>query len=262
MSSIGTRLKESREKKGLLQSELAKLIGVKSAGVISNWEQDVCKPDANKMVKICQVLGISLSYLLNYYGTEKAPSLSDEAMKLATDYDDLDRHGKRMVRLVTDEEMARRDEEERQKQAAILREQREEMEAAEEIAPPITLHQPYAQVAAAEGAGAFLLDDDYEEISVEMNKYTKQADVILKVVGRSMEPVIADGDRVLVRQQPSVRIGEIGVFIVDGQGYLKEYQADRLVSLNPDIDDVLVGDLQSAECYGKFIKVLDPDWVK
>jgi SOS-response transcriptional repressor LexA len=77
-----------------------------------------------------------------------------------------------------------------------------------------------------------------------------------------MEPVIADGDRVLVRQQPSVRIGEIGVFVVDGQGYLKEYQADRLVSLNPNIDDVLVGDLQSAECYGKFIKVLNPDWVK
>lgn len=122
--------------------------------------------------------------------------------------------------------------------------------------------QPYAQVAAAEGVGAFLLDDGFDEVFVEMNKYTKQADVILKVVGRSMEPVIADGDRVLVRQQPSVRIGEIGVFIVDGQGYLKEYQADRLVSLNPDIDDVLVGELQNAECYGKFIKVLNPDWVK
>lgn len=173
----------------------------------------------------------------------------------------LDPYGKEAVDGVLDVE-SRRCQAERDKQAAILREQREEMEAAEEIAPPITLHQPYAQVAAAEGAGAFLLDDGFDEVSVEMNKYTKQADVILKVVGRSMEPVIADGDRVLVRQQPSVRIGEIGVFIVDGQGYLKEYQADRLVSLNPDIDDVLVGDLQSAECYGKFIKVLNPDWVK
>ncbi len=259
MSSIGTRLKESREKKGLLQSELAKLIGVKSAGVISNWEQDVCKPDANKMVKICQVLGISLSYLLNYYGTEKAPSLSDEAMKLAEDYDGrMDDRGRETVRGVADLEVARF----KSETAATLRKSREQSEAAEEIAPPIPLHQPYAQVAAAEGAGAFLLDDGFDEVLVEMNKYTKQADVILKVVGRSMEPVIADGDRVLVRQQPSVRIGEIGVFIVDGQGYLKEYQADRLVSLNPDIDDVLVGDLQSAECYGKFIKVLNPDWVK
>lgn len=135
------------------------------------------------------------------------------------------------------------------------------MEAAE-IAPPIKLHQPYAQVAAAEGTGAFLLDASFDEVSVEMNKYTKQADAICKVAGRSMEPVILDGDRILVRQQPSIRVGEIGVFIIDGQGYLKEYAEDRLVSLNPDISDVFVGDFQEAECYGKFIAVLNPDWVK
>lgn len=192
---------------------------------------------------------------------DEPPEEKRKLDELVKKYRLLDPYGKEAVDGVLDVE-SRRCQEERDKQAAILREQREQSEAAEEIAPPITLHQPYAQVAAAEGAGAFLLDDGYEEISVEMNKYTKQADVILKVVGRSMEPVITDGDRVLVRQQPSVRIGEIGVFIVDGQGYLKEYQEDRLVSLNPDIDDVLVGDLQNAECYGKFIKVLDPDWVK
>lgn len=151
---------------------------------------------------------------------------------------------------------------ERQKQAAILRDKREQVEISEETAPVVILHQPYAQVAAAEGAGAFLLDDGYDEVSVEMNEFTKRADVILKVVGRSMEPVIADGDRVLIRMQPSVKIGEIGVFIIDGQGYLKEYQADKLVSLNPAIEDIYIGDLQCAECYGKFIEVLKPDWVK
>lgn len=75
MSSIGHRLKESRERKGLLQSELAKLIGVKSAGVTSNWGQDINKPNADKMVEICQALDISLSFLLDYYGEEKAPTL-------------------------------------------------------------------------------------------------------------------------------------------------------------------------------------------
>ncbi len=196
---------------------------------------------------------------------DEPPEEKRKLDELVKKYRLLDPYGKEAVDCVLDVE-SRRCEAARKEQleqaAEALRKKREQSEAAEEIAPPIPLHQPYAQVAAAEGAGAFLLDDGYEEISVEMNKYTKQADVILKVVGRSMEPVIADGDRVLVRQQPSVRIGEIGVFIVDGQGYLKEYQADRLVSLNPDIDDVLVGDLQSAECYGKFIKVLNPDWVK
>lgn len=107
MSSIGVRIKESREAKGLLQSQLAQMIGVKSAGVISNWEQDVSKPDANKMVRLCEALGISLSYLLDYYGEEKAPPYSGEAEKLAQDYDALDSYGKRVVRLVVDAEKVR-----------------------------------------------------------------------------------------------------------------------------------------------------------
>lgn len=80
MSTMGERIKASREVKGLLQSQLANLIGVKSANVISNWEQNVSRPDANKMVKLCEVLDISLSYLLDYYGPEKAPSTTEAAL--------------------------------------------------------------------------------------------------------------------------------------------------------------------------------------
>lgn len=41
---------------------------------------------------------------------KKAPSISDEARKAAKDYDSLDHHGKRVVRLVLDEELRRMDE--------------------------------------------------------------------------------------------------------------------------------------------------------
>ncbi len=257
--AIGRRIKEARLKKSLTQEELAKIVGV-TKGAIANYENNTSHPKENVMYALINALGVDANFLFqDFVETKKSPSLSDEAMKLADDYEHrMDDRGRETVRGVADLEVTRF----KSETAATLRKSREQSEAAEEIAPPITLHQPYAQVAAAEGAEAFLLDDGSDEVLVEMNKYTKQADVILRVVGRSMEPVIADGDRVLVRQQPSVRIGEIGVFVVDGQGYLKEYQKDRLVSLNPNIDDVLVGDLQSAECYGKFIKVLDPSWVK
>lgn len=233
MSSIGTRLKESREKKGLLQSELAKLIGVKSAGVISNWEQDVSKPDANKMVKICQVLGISLSYLLNYYGTEKAPSLSDEAMKLATDYDDLDRHGKRMVRLVTDEEMARRDEEERQKQAAILREQRERLEAAEEIAPETVYFLIPGFVSAASAGLGQPAENEYSENFKLKKEPPYGTSYIIRVSGDSMEPTYHDGEKVFVHAQSDIPVGKIGIFYMDGQNWIKELGKEELISHNP-----------------------------
>ena len=68
MSTLGDRIKLVREQKGLLQSQLASLIGVKSSGVISNWEKGINKPDADKIVKLCEVLDISVSYLLNYHG--------------------------------------------------------------------------------------------------------------------------------------------------------------------------------------------------
>lgn len=256
---LGGFISKYRKDAGLTIDELAYLSGVPKGTINKIIAGTTKSPTLETVQSLATALGKSINDFADSQNSGEGLTVAERTH--IKKYRLLDHYGKEAVDGVLDVE-SRRCQEELDKQAAILREQREEAEAAEEIAPPITLHQPYAQVAAAEGAGAFLLDDDYEEISVEMNKYTKQADVILKVVGRSMEPVIADGDRVLVRQQPSVRIGEIGVFIVDGQGYLKEYQADRLVSLNPDIDDVLVGDLQSAECYGKFIKVLNPDWVK
>ena len=257
MSSIGTRLKESREKKGLLQSELAKLIGVKSAGVISNWEQDVCKPDANKMVKICQVLGISLSYLLNYYGTEKAPSLSDEAMKLATDYDDLDRHGKRMVRLVTDEEMARRDEEERQKQAAILRERREEMEAAEEIAPEDIYSIPLYSLPMSAGTGQEA-GQEYPEDFLLKKRPPRGTSFIARVSGNSMEPTYHNGDLVFIHATVDIRPSQTGAFLMDGQLWIKELGDGILISHNPDYEPRQF--TEDIRCQGLVLGVCDESY--
>jgi len=260
--ALTDRMKEARKKQGFTQEQVATKIGV-AKSTYTGYEKGYSEPNMIILSKIMDVLSVDANYLFQ----DEAKAMRDvratpqEMENLVKKYRLLDPYGKEAVDGVLDVE-SRRCEEVRQKQAAVLRDKREQVEIAAEIAPVVILHQPYAQVAAAEGAGAFLLDDGCDEVTVEMNKYTKQADVILKVVGRSMEPVIADGDRVLIRMQPSVKIGEIGVFIIDGQGYLKEYQADKLVSLNPAIEDIYIGDLQCAECYGKFIEVLKPDWVK
>lgn len=79
MSTMGERIRLSREKKGLLQAQLAQMIGVKSSGVISNWEKDINKPDGEKMISLCEALDISLSFLLDYYGPKKSPSTAEAA---------------------------------------------------------------------------------------------------------------------------------------------------------------------------------------
>ena len=103
--SLGERIRIARDAKGLKQSELAEMIEVKSAGVISNWEKDINKPDADKIIKLCEVLEISASYLLDYYGNRLNISLEEQ--KHIKKYRVLDEHGKDMVDTVLDKEYSR-----------------------------------------------------------------------------------------------------------------------------------------------------------
>lgn len=66
MNTLGERIKKARESNNFSQTELAALIGIKSSsGIISNRERALNKPDAEKIFKLCNVLKISLSYLLD-----------------------------------------------------------------------------------------------------------------------------------------------------------------------------------------------------
>lgn len=260
MSTIGARLKESREKRGLLQSELAKMIGVKSAGVISNWEQDVSKPDANKMVRLCQVLGISLSYLLDYYGEENAPPYSEEALKLATDYDGLDGHGKRVVRLVADEEKSRckaEREEQMEQAAAALRESREKSEAAEEIAPEDIYSIPLYFLPMSAGTGQ-IAAQEYPEDFLLKKRPPRGTSFIARVSGCSMEPTYYDGNLVFVHATVDIRPGQTGAFLMDGQLWIKELGNGVLISHNPDYEPRQF--TEDIRCQGLVLGVCDDSY--
>ena len=103
--SLGERIRKARDAKGLKQSELADLIDVKSSGVISNWEKDINKPDADKIIKLCEVLDISASFLLDYYGN--TVKVSFEEQEMIKKYRILDEYGKDMVATVLDKEFWR-----------------------------------------------------------------------------------------------------------------------------------------------------------
>lgn len=66
MSTFGERVKAAREKKGMNQAQLARECEVSSAAIISNWENNINKPDFEKIVKLCIVLDVSPDYLLDY----------------------------------------------------------------------------------------------------------------------------------------------------------------------------------------------------
>ena len=60
---IGNKIKQLRYKAGLTQEQLASKLGI-SAQSISKWEGAQSVPDLEKILKLCEVFGVSTDYLL------------------------------------------------------------------------------------------------------------------------------------------------------------------------------------------------------
>ena len=62
--NIGKAIKRLREERGMLQSELAKKIGVSNKAV-SSWESGRTEPNLNMIKQICNVFGVTYNTLLD-----------------------------------------------------------------------------------------------------------------------------------------------------------------------------------------------------
>lgn len=243
MSTLGERIKCSREAKGLLQNDLAKLIGVKSSGVISNWENDLNKPDAEKIVRLCNVLDISASFLLDYYGKSSFEfSLQEE--EHIKKYRNLDDYGRETIDIALERETAR---------AARIKELESRPIAIEpnrNLDTPARILQYFHSVSA--GTGQVIFDDAYSErITIpDIPKYRRVAYAV-KVSGHSMKPLYSDGDMLLIEPTCSIDIGEIGIFNVDGQAYVKKLGDGELISLNTGYGNVALTD--DSRCMGRVV---------
>ena len=110
------------------------------------------------------------------------------------------------------------------------------------------------------GTGEPLIDDTYHDfLKVKRSDLTEEANFAVQISGNSMLPRFKDKEWVLVRSQPDVEIGEIGIFIIDGNGYIKERAVDRLVSINPEYDDIYFKENQDIKCKGLVIGTLERD---
>ena len=106
------------------------------------------------------------------------------------------------------------------------------------------------------GAGFELGEgDEWYEIEVPDTSKARKADFALQIKGNSMVPIYFNGDIVLVKEQPSVELGEIGIFNIEGNGYIKKFGGDRLISLNAEYDDIEFSDYdeERIRCFGKVI---------
>lgn len=109
------------------------------------------------------------------------------------------------------------------------------------------------------GTGAYLGPEEFKTIYVQDSELIKRAAFGIPVKGDSMEPLYHDGDIILVERANEVAIGQVGVFTIDGSGYVKLRGETELISLNPDYEPIQLNGL--ARCNGKVIGILDPDLI-
>lgn len=237
-------LKEIRTKKGFTQQQVADALEI-TKGTYSGYETGRREPDVFKIKALAQLFDVSGDALLETGFNNEIKFTSEEKTHIKK-YRTLDEHGKKLVDNVLNLECER-------------------VEATRTPVIPIgnviTLSEFEQPVSA--GTGVYL-GDGSQTITREVpsNEFTRQADFILRVSGDSMEPKYSDGDRLLIKRQHDVSVGEEGIFILNNEGFVKKREKDRLVSLNPEYEDIFFRDEDSIECKGKVIGKIQIDQAK
>lgn len=251
------------QEQGLNKRTLSQKSGIPYTTISDWYKKGFENTRISTAKKLANYFGVTLDYLLLDEITDRkrgcrdddpcyiesskkqkpAAPKPDTADKIANRYKKLDEHGQLVV-------------------CAVVSEEERRMRALQKPEPEDNvIHIHWNDQPASAGEGFDLSDKHMDEWLVRYNELTRRADFCLNVQGHSMEPKFHDGDIALIRQQPAVDVGEIGLFIVDGKGYIKKQGPDRLISLNPDYDDVYSGEFSDTRCVGKVIGVLDPDWI-
>lgn len=93
--TLGDKIRNKREEKGLSQGELAALVDVNSPTIISNWENGKNKPDVDKVSKLCNVLSCPPDYFIEYEGEIKG--LTEQEKMMIQRYRRLTPFGKQVI---------------------------------------------------------------------------------------------------------------------------------------------------------------------
>lgn len=236
-----------------------------SKGNSSSWKKGG-NPSAEVLMKIADELNCTTDELLGRQVENIEESNNPDKEQLLEYYNELDDLDKRSVlgkaeglaeaarRRKAELEAAAKEKSKPKSKAAPLPEPELPKETKydnEEEDEDDYIYLDFPDLPVSAGTGVYLHDDYAEQIRVPTNDETLRANYALKVAGDSMEPRFHDGDIVLVETQPSVEKGEIGIFILNGEAYIKKYGGDRLISLNSKYEDIPISGSDSFYCKGK-----------
>ena len=193
---IGAKIAAARKTRGWNLTAFADSLrdhGVElTKGAISKWETGETVPNAYQFLAVCTALGMDEH--LSFYRKNYVPDLNEE--------------GRRKVDQYRQDLISSGNYKPVQKVRKIIR----------------LIEMPIANMPAAAGTGNLLDDNEhYDMVSFPEDEVNPRADVGIRVSGDSMEPEFHDGQTVWVEKCDTLKEGEVGIFIYDGNAYIKVY---------------------------------------
>ena len=191
----GLRIREARRRLGLSLAELSGRLRLLGADVSENsagkWELGYSVPNVYQFIALCRAL--ELDDPLSFFTEDHSPPLNEEGMQLLSRY-----------------------------RADLIASGNYRPVPAPE-APDNLVEFPVSELAVSAGPGAFLDEGHTELVSFPADRIPRGADLGIRVRGDSMEPVYHDGQIIFIRLCDRVEPGQVGVFVCDGEGFLKVY---------------------------------------
>ncbi|MBS6765231.1 MAG: helix-turn-helix domain-containing protein [Clostridium sp.] len=174
------------------------------------------------------------------YGKSSGFEVRYEEMEHIKKYRSLDPHGQETVSYILDMETIR------------VQQINNAYKDGHSIIEYPTYFMTYYHNLASAGTGEYIFEDlPTDTIEVPVNELSQRADFVIGVNGDSMEPTYYDGEKVYVEKMQVLEIGDIGIFMINNECFIKEVGEDGLISHNPKYD--IISGSENIECIGKVL---------
>lgn len=256
------RIKQLKSEKKITNDKLSELTGI-PLGTLSKILAGMNdSPKLSNVIAICNALGCSVDYIVSGIPENTNNYTLDAGeIRLIEKFRSLDSYGQELVALVMDKEA------ERITREHYIPASREIIRTGANVAQKKYDAPRYSSSAQilqkrnimlydmpmSAGTGSYLDSADGVEINIPRNPKTDTADYAIRISGNSMEPKFHNGDILLIEESESVDIGELGIFVLDGDGYFKKYGGDCLISLNPVYANIMLKDFSDVSCLGRVV---------
>ena len=260
------RIKKIKSEKKITNEKLSELTGI-PLGTLSKILAGMNdSPKLANIIAISKALDCSIDYIVN--GTPQNDfnyTLSEDEIVFIKKYRELDACGRDIASFVVNREFERVAEIKPViAEARVAKATEVTTKGGAKIISTESVRRAFSDVASrrsillydmpvSAGTGVYLDDTTADKINIPDNEKTKSADFALRISGNSMEPKYHNGDILLVERCDTPELGELGIFVLDGNGYFKQYGGDRLVSLNPEFADILLKGYAEVVCCGKVV---------